>query len=70
MHLITIGSLFLIKSKLITNTQNVLHLKQCTMDTFRHGRWQHFQALGLTANGLTRIKNVLLVCLSERISEC
>jgi hypothetical protein len=33
------------------------------MDTFPHGSWQHFQALGLTENGLTGMKNILMECL-------
>jgi len=52
-----------IKPQIITNTQNVHQLNQCTLDTFRHERWQQFQSPGVTANVLTGIKNILIKCL-------
>jgi hypothetical protein len=49
-YLITIKSLLFIKTQIITNIQNIQQLNQCTLDTFRHGRWQHFQSPGVATN--------------------
>jgi hypothetical protein len=62
--------LWFIKLLLITNIQNIPRLNQCTRDMFRHGRSQYFYGPGVPANGLTGVKNILMECLVEAISEC